>query len=404
MRRASLGLTFGAFAWLASACGGGWDPTGAGGSTRPDESRGVTAPVLAMGGLPVASVSAGTFHTCVLDVGGGVRCSGLNREQQLGTTAQLGSCHGDACAKRPLSVASPVTFASIAAGQNHTCAVTAAGAAWCWGGAVGGDSVGPLGGGDVQRSAAPVAVVGVLTFRVLAVGGWMTCGLTLDGAAYCWGRNGYGEVGDGTTAPRRAPVPVAGGHTFTTLAAGGTHVCGLKADGEAYCWGANLRGQLGVGPAATLSAIVPRPVRVAGGHAYAQIVANVALTCGLAADGVARCWGNNIYGELGAGVTAEYADVPTLVAGGHRFTALTAGGAHACGLTADGAAYCWGGNYFGKLGHGDPDWGASQRAPVRVKGPPFVAISAGGSHVCALAVDRRVYCWGDDFYGQVGAG
>src|SRR5206468_4490566 len=64
-----------------------------------------------------------------------------------------------------------------------------------------------------------------------------TCGLTAAGAAYCWGFNGTGQLGDGTATDRSSPGLVAGGVTFAAVSAGYAHTCGLTAAGAAYCWG-----------------------------------------------------------------------------------------------------------------------------------------------------------------------
>ncbi|HKI94878.1 MAG TPA: RCC1 domain-containing protein, partial [Gemmatimonadales bacterium] len=55
---------------------------------------------------------------------------------------------------------------------------------------------------------------------VLSAGKLQTCAITGAGATYCWGHNTYGELGDGTSTPSAKPVPVAGGHRFVALSAG----------------------------------------------------------------------------------------------------------------------------------------------------------------------------------------
>ena len=54
-----------------------------------------------------------------------------------------------------------------------------------------------------------LAVLGGFTFRSLQAGNGHTCAATVDGLAYCWGRNELGQVGDGTIDRRWRPRRVA---------------------------------------------------------------------------------------------------------------------------------------------------------------------------------------------------
>lgn len=128
---------------------------------------------------------------------------------------------------------------AVAAGSGHTCALDTTGAAYCWGRA----SSGELGTGVVDAFApGPRRVSGGLTFTALAAGDRHTCGLTAEGAAYCWGENQTGQLGRGDTTSTTAPVRVAGGHHFTRITAGWLHNCALDEGGEAYCWGLHAPG------------------------------------------------------------------------------------------------------------------------------------------------------------------
>lgn len=149
----------------------------------------------------------------------------------------------------------------IAAGSDHTCALTSDGTAYCWG----------------VTSAAPVAVGGV-RFTTLAAGYGYTCGLTSGGVAYCWGSNITGSGSSSAT-----PVPVAGGLSFTAIAAGGFHTCGLASAGVAYCWGDNGEGALGTGTTANSTV----PVPVTGSLRFRALTAGGAHTCGLTIAGAA---------------------------------------------------------------------------------------------------------------------
>ncbi len=194
-----------------------------------------------------------------------------------------------------------VTFTALAGGGFHTCVLTGLGAAYCWGW----NRNGELGSGapDTLAHSTPVAVRGGLAFTTLAAGDSHTCGVTSAGAAYCWGSNEFGQLGNGTTSyPGIAsPVPVLGGLRFTTLAAGPAHTCGLTRDGAAYCWGDNWSGELGAGLSRDTSTT---PVLVAGGLRFIGITAGGSHTCGVVSGGAAYCWGAN-GGQLGDGTTTD---------------------------------------------------------------------------------------------------
>src|SRR5690606_15759140 len=92
--------------------------------------------------------------------------------------------------------------------------------------------------------------------------------------------------------------------------------------GAAYCWGNGWDGQLGNGSNIDIS-LVPTPV--AGGLTFAAISASGEPTCGLSPAGAACGWGHGGHGRLGTGDTA-YHLVPEPVAGGFTFTDIAAGG------------------------------------------------------------------------------
>ena len=234
----------------------------------------------------------------------------------------------------------------------------------------------------------------------LATVGDHTCGLTSAGAAYCWGRNNFGQLGTGSYTNSTTPVPVAGGLTFSTLAAGSAHTCGLTSAGPAYCWGDDNYGQLGNG-ATPVNEGISTPVAVTGGLTFSALAAGAVHTCGVTSAGAAYCWGSNFDGQLGTGSTTD-SPIPVLVSGALQFSALAAGGSHTCGLTSSGAAYCWGSNASGQLGNGSI---TSSSTPVAVSGGlSFTAIATADRHSCGRTTSGAAYCWGDNSYGQLGDG
>lgn len=150
----------------------------------------------------------------------------------------------------------------------------------------------------------------------------------------------------------------------------------------------------------------------------ASAAAGMALAGGLlvapgvaaGASGRVALWGYNYQGQLGNG-TRDDSEVPTPldrsgVLAGKAVTAISSGGNHSCVL-ADGKVYCWGDNTYGQLGNGSNDMSLVP-VPVNTDNGPLAgktvtAISTSWLHTCALA-DGKAYCWGSNTYGQLGNG
>lgn len=197
---------------------------------------------------------------------------------------------------------------------------------------------------------------------------------------------------------------------IVSVSAGWEKTCVTTEDLEAFCWGAQGGGgQLGNGSATEMDSI---PTLVEGGHDFSAVSARGDFSCALSSDGSAWCWGYNMYGQLGDGSTTT-SGVPVEVSGGLTFVSLSANGfavystpeihsSQACGLTDTGAAYCWGGNSEGQLGI---DNTRDQSTPMPVAGGfSFQQISTGSEHTCGLTTLGVAYCWGANGDGQLGDG
>ena len=340
----------------------------------------------------VVDLAAGSQHTCALTIGGRVKCWGNNQDGQLGDGTQINR-------RTPEDVVGLMgTVKKVSAGSRHTCALTMAETVKCWGN----NHDHQLGDGTTVDRVTPVDVLGLTSgMRTVAAGEGHTCAVATAGNVKCWGDNREGQLGDGTTLRRDTPVNVVGlTGVVSMVTAGLRHTCALTSVASVKCWGDNHDGQLGDGTAVGRTT----PIDVMGlSNGVKAIAAGERHTCALTSGGV-KCWGNNFDGQLGDGTIMESVTPVDIVQLTNGVTAITAGASHNCALTITGSVKCWGNNNDGQLGDATI---INKVSPVDVKllMNPVTAIVAGGRHTCALNPDTtvwNVYCWGSNEYGQLG--
>lgn len=252
----------------------------------------------------------------------------------------------------------------------------------------------------------------------VAIGWEHSCALLHNGTINCWGSDSRGQLGNGNgagdTGDKYTAVAVkdAGGaviNIWKAVTAGGYHTCALDTEGDIYCWGRDSEGQLGNGPGSTGDAYNPTLVLRDPGDYYVGITAGLYHTCAILDSGTARCWGYNAYGQIGDGTENVNRHSPVAVSVVSGLIELQAGGYHTCAVNQDGGAYCWGADFYGQVGDG-VDGNADQLTPTQVQvtpvGPVYFtqgkALSLGLYHSCALRSDDTLWCWGSDSYGQLG--
>ena len=201
------------------------------------------------------------------------------------------------------------------------------------------------------------------------------------------------------------------------IASGWRHSCALYENQRVKCWGSNSRGQLGLGHTNTIGDD-EKPFSIGFvdvGGPVEQVSIGYGHTCVLLADRSAKCWGGNLYGELGLGHRHDIGDneLSSSISSlnlGEPLRQIVAGTNFTCALTDSGKVKCWGGNNSGQLGlaHGDrvgdeADETSDTFSAIRL-GSRAMKISLGASHVCALLKEGRVRCWGSNEQGQLGYG
>ncbi len=279
------------------------------------------------------------------------------------------------------------------------------------------------------------------TGKALALGAKFTCARGTEGSVRCWGDNTYGQLGYDNVTPigngagpgtqTAAAVNLGEGRTAVSIAAADYHVCAVLDDGSAKCWGRNDFGQLGqgatsdanqrIGDAAGEMAAL-QPIDFGAGRKVLEIYPGQDFTCARLDDASVKCWGANDRAQLGRGNTLPLGVAPGDIAAAEPVSLgtgltpvqLSLGHYHACAILEDAAsnrvAKCWGDNNWGQVGAGHTD--RTGNSPTEMgDGLPAVDFGTGrspvylmatGGHTCALLDDASTKCWGLNTWGQVG--
>ncbi len=366
----------------------------------------------------VATAGAGFSHTCAAVESNphstfcwGATTLSSGEKGRLGTGAQGEDSPG------PVLVPGLLAREGIAAGSDHTCAVSF-GLRTCFGA----NHHGQLGGDIGVVVPNPHTFPEPYHFKPVASGFLHTCALDKSGQIYCWGDNTVGSAGLGTiSASVAVPTPilspgVPGG--FRSVDAGGYHTCGLAQSGELYCWGLNESAELGVpssppksggslhSPTLVRPGCEPGNTQTACFDDYEHLGTGAFHTCAIRKSGELYCFGGNKYGQLGLGWSATDESEPSRVPGSQTWSAVAGGNSYSCALTAGTTKelWCWGLNYDGELGI--PSVAAvytPTRVPVAAPGG-WSALALGRHHGCAIRDDGTLWCWGRNKEGQVGIG
>ncbi|MFK4751663.1 Ig-like domain-containing protein [Oceanobacter antarcticus] len=245
------------------------------------------------------------------------------------------------------------------------------------------------------------------------MGGNAHSGAIRPDGTYTWGRNNYGQTGLGFVSdPSKdlnidehpfAPLRMTVEPSFISLAFGQNTSAALADDGTVWTWGNGGDGQLGQGLTGsdTLneddSSI---PLQVIGITDAVAVTRGYNQTLVLHQDGTVSAFGNNRYGQLGDGTTADrdIAVKPNV----SNIVQIASGASFSLAVDRDGRVWSWGQNNSGQLGLGTEDTDAHP-TPMEVSiDEPIEAVVAGKGHVLAIARSGAVYGWGLNYSSQIG--
>lgn len=321
-------------------------------------------------------------------------------------------------------------FVSIASGVQHSCAVLGSGRLACWGDV---QADGPVADEDSDLPQLVLqAPAGPPLERIVAVGAGngTTCAMQESPPrVLCWGNGGYGRTGSGTGSGSDVPVAVVGADLSAisdwqpganAVAMGSQHGCAIRSGGRVACWGRTAYGMLGRDDSASTRAFAEDVVGPEGQGALdgvTQLALGTEFSCALRGDKKVYCWGNRFRGALGDDTNSgeRYTPAPVRTESGvlENVTAISAGGSHACALGAGGGIWCWGKNGHKELGVFVG--GVSPSAESKIARPVLASangaalasmrsVSAGTNHTCAVDGTGKALCWGFNSTLQLGIG
>ena len=336
-------------------------------------------------GQPVVGVGAGSQHTCAVDVIDRVFCWGGNDQGQVGVEPDMGTSQ-----PIPVQVGDRLEVEQFALGSGFSCA-RAAGDIWCWGS----NRFGQLGDGTLDSRPGRQRVQGLpAAVDNVAVGLSHACASD-DQAVFCWGQNNLAQVGvpsdeeDPESERVSVPVEVQGlGSEVADLALSGNRSCAALGD-EVHCWGG-----FSAGPEPALSWQAPE-----------TITALPEEDCAVTGSTVS-CVNNTAQGSWASPRLAHRVDgLPRLPLAPAAPPRLTLGANNGCLIYNDDSTgnrlRCWGSNAFGQLGQSDfSPWPFAVEVQPGADAEVF-NVGVGASHMCATT-PGGLYCWGDNFFNQLG--
>ncbi|KAG5528963.1 hypothetical protein RHGRI_029580 [Rhododendron griersonianum] len=201
-------------------------------------------PIKALLGLQIRQIACGDSHCLAVTMEGEVQSWGRNQNGQLG----LGTTE-DSLVPQRINAFQGISVKMVAAGAEHTAAVTDDGELYGWGWG----RYGNLGLGDKNDRLVPQKVSSVEfqaeKMDMVACGWRHTISVSSSGGLYTYGWSKYGQLGHGDFEDHLVPhrLEALGEHFISQISGGWRHTMALTSNGKLYGWGWNKFGQVGVG-------------------------------------------------------------------------------------------------------------------------------------------------------------
>ncbi|XP_068647496.1 ultraviolet-B receptor UVR8-like isoform X3 [Aristolochia californica] len=260
--------------------------------------------------------------------------------------------HGNASdlfTPQPIKVLQGLRIKQIACGDSHCLAVTMEGEVQSWGR----NQNGQLGLGTMEDSLLPQKIQAFkgIPIKMIAAGAEHTAAVTEDGDLYGWGWGRYGNLGLGDRTDRLVPEKVSA-VDMVLVACGWRHTICISSTGSLYTYGWNKYGQLGHGHFEDL--LVPLQLEALSNCPISQISGGWRHSMAVTYDGKLYGWGWNKFGQVGVGDNIDHCSpMQVKFPDEQKVIQIVCGWRHTLALTERQNLFSWGRGTSGQLGHGE---------------------------------------------------
>ncbi|KAL3630244.1 Ultraviolet-B receptor uvr8 [Castilleja foliolosa] len=258
----------------------------------------------------------------------------------------------DLFSPQPIKALQGLRIKQIACGDSHCLAVTMEGEVQSWGR----NQNGQLGLGTTDDSLVPRKIEAFqgISVKMVAAGAEHTAAVTEDGELYGWGWGRYGNLGLGDRDDRLVPgkVLTVEGEKMVLVACGWRHTISVSSSGSLYTYGWSKYGQLGHGDFE--DHLIPHKLEALRENSISQISGGWRHTMALTTDGKLYGWGWNKFGQVGVGDNIDHCSpVQVKFPLDQKVVDISCGWRHTLAVTEKQNVFSWGRGTNGQLGHGD---------------------------------------------------
>lgn len=312
--------------------------------------------------------------------------------------------NSDADALTPTQIGTATNWQYIFPGSTNTFGIKDNGSLW----ATGGGDNGELGDGvsGLGHEIFHFIQIGTATnWKSISPNGSFTIGLRTDGTLWSWGINTFSQLGDGTNNSRSIPTQVGTATNWKSITTGSGFCIALKTDGTMWSWGSNASGALGINSLEIQS--VPTPIQAGTDNDWKVVISGAESAHSLAIknNGTLYSFGgvwSSGMGALGFGLNTTPQVTPAQIGTANDWQSVSVGFNNSFGIKTNGTLWAWGQNDYGQLGDGTT---ADRGFPVQIGiDTDWASVSAGSVHTVALKTNGSLWFWGDGTFAQQGNG